>query len=839
MDSFANNLIDEPVLESLPNGSDVSRVVVPLFQVTYINSSGFGVYVCEDKYENQFTIKGSFVSPLILGQTYKVDGKVSSYSSRYGMEKQISVEKVKNVKPLNKKGIISYLQTLKGLKQRAYDIYDMYGDSSIEILIDDPMQIANTVKGVGKKSVMDWKEQLEKMKDSQEAITALLGYGLTVKQSKELYTKYGDSVVKRIEDNPYMLSREVRGFGFLSCDIIARNIGYPLKSSHRLQEGIIHILEESTNKGHCYLPENEVLQEAIELLEVRLSEKEMFNIISNSNNDKALYKIGLQSYEVDINRVKDLLESNKYNINKKQKGYLIVDILNDELINEVKMLVLQNRIVVEDDRVYLEKYHSAENIVSMHVNRIVKMEKDISWNIIDELDNYCIKYHINLEDKQREAVLKFSKSTGGFFVLNGHAGCGKTYTLKIILEMLNRMYESIGSSATIELLAPTGKAAKVATSATGIECKTIHRGLGYNPEFGFEFDSNNPLIADIIIVDESSMLDILLAKSLFQAVKNGAKVILLGDTKQLPSVGAGNVLKDLIESNKVVVVTLDVIKRQQGQSGIIKNANAIISGNMIENRIDTGDAYIIERNYSKGVIEGIIESVKRIQNLKGYSLEDIQILCPQRGGSIGVEHMNYVLQGEFNPKDDRNKVLNKRLAIRLDHNKNEVNKIELYFKTGDKVIHIKNNYDIPWYKKVYVGVDSYYKEMGEGYVGITNGECGVIEEIIKEKDSENNTITKVVVCYEDKYIIYEDGVLELDHAYALTIHKSQGSQWPAVISPMMMQNYVMLDNNLFYTAYTRAQSFVVTVGEPRAIEHAINTHRSRKRYTSLKKLLVA
>lgn len=701
------------------------------------------------------------------------------------------------------------------------------------MLINDPMQVAKKVKGIGAKLVLDWQKQLEKMKDSQITITTLLEYGLTVKQAKKLYEKYKDVIVKRIEDNPYILSREVKGFGFLSCDRIARNIGYSSKSSYRLQEGIIHILEKATNSGHCYLPYDEMIDESIELLRIRLTAQEMNEFRVKHSNDFE-YTIGNKSYVINFNKMVSCL--NSYNNSSKRSNdrerYLIIDITKEDIIDELKILKLQNRIVIKDKRVYLEEYYDAEMSVARHVNRIIDSEIMIPWDTRATLEKYCKDENIELEEKQKEAVIEFASSTGGFHILNGSAGCGKTFTLKVILQLLRNACYKPDEIVNMMLLAPTGKASKVATKATGMECKTIHRGLGYNPEFGFAYNEINPLEADVIIVDESSMLDILLAEKLFQAVKNGAKVILLGDTKQLPSVGAGNVLKDLIECSKIKVVTLDVIKRQGKQSGIIKNANLIIDGKMIVNRDDTKDAYIIKREAPKGVQEAIIQSIKRIQAVNGYSLAEIQVLCPQKGGSIGVEYMNYLLQETFNHNSDENKVLNKKLAIRLDPKKDVITKINLYFKKGDKVIHIKNNYDILWYKKSYFG----YEPMGEGFTGITNGECGVIEEIRKGKNEDGETITEVIVKYDDMYIIYDE-TNEIDHAYALTIHKSQGSQFKAVITPIMMQNYMMLDNNLFYTAYTRAESFVVTIGQENAIQHAVKTYRSRERYTSLKEAI--
>lgn len=829
-----NNDKDTVNLFILPDGTETKVTVVPLFQIAYIEDSGFGAYSCEDEVENQFTIKGTFMQPLVIGQTYLAEGKVSSYDSKYGPEKQLTVEKIRNTKPMNEKGIISYLQTLKGLKTRAYDIYEIYGDKSIDILMENPMDVANTVPGVGRKSVMSWQEQLEKMKDSQETMMALLNFGLTIKESKKLYEKYGDSVIQKIEGNPYILSKEVKGFGFLTCDRIARNIGYSPKSLDRIEEGVIHILEESTNEGHIYLPSNELVKKATDLLAIRLTIQEMNQFLKEYKTDFK-YEIGDNLYDVSYEDMAKCL--NQYNNaskwNQDKLRYIVVEISDDEVIQGINILKLQNRIIVQKEKIYIEELYQAEQEVAKHVRRIMQTEHKIDWDVKSELDKYCINNNIELEDRQKESVINFSSSTGGFFILNGHAGCGKTFTLKVILEMLGVLYTKLNKTARIALLAPTGKASKVATKATNIECLTVHRRLGYNPQQGFEHDESNPLEEDIVIIDESSMLDTLLSKNLFSAVKNGSKVILLGDTKQLPSVGAGNILSDLIESKKIDIVTLNVVKRQGEQSGIIKNANAIIEGKMIESREDTKDAYIIKRETSEGVHEAIIQSIKRIQEIKGYSLSEIQLLCPQRAGAIGVEYMNYLLQQTFNPDKGGNKILNKNLLVKLDPQKTEVKNLKLNFTEGDKVIHIKNNYDMPWYKKTSLG----YEDMGEDFSGITNGECGVIEEIRKVRDNDGTMNNEVIVKYDDMYIVYDDGVKEIDHAFALTIHKSQGSQWPAVIIPMMMQNYIMLDNNLFYTAYTRASEFSTIIGQEKAMNHAVKTYRSRERYTTLKEIL--
>lgn len=407
----------------------------------------------------------------------------------------------------------------------------------------------------------------------------------------------------------------------------------------------------------------------------------------------------------------------------------------------------------------------------------------------------------------------------------------------LILETAKRLYKkSLGRNKNLEIMvfAPTGKASKVASKSTGMDCITVHRGLGYNPQGGFEYNEDNPLQADIIVCDESSMLDISLARYLFSAIKAGTKVILMGDTKQLPSVGAGNVLKDLIESNIVRVITLNVIKRQGLLSGVIKNANNIIEGKMVRTYEDTKDAYVIKRQTIKGCQKAIVDSIKRLLQFNEYTLDEIQLLIPQRKGSLGTYLFNYLLQEEFNPGNNNNKVLSKKFEARPDETSSSI-EFKLYFKKGDKVIHIKNNYDIEHYIKLPTG---HYKKIDK--TGITNGECGVIEDIItipgKQKGDET---TRIIVRYEDIYVFYDDNFNELEHSYALTIHKSQGSAWKAVIIPVMTQHWNMLDANLLYTAWTRARKFGVIVGSEKALRHAIATHKSRNRYTNLKERLVS
>lgn len=821
--------IKQNALEAYKNNEKVTKTVIPTFQVLFKEDTGFGIYICEDEEERTLTIKGTFISELIIGQTYLAEGKVTTYKG----EKQLTVSNIRNVKPVNKRGIIAYLQTLKGLKSKAELIYEKFGAKSIDILMEDPMKVAESIKGIGKKSVLSWKEQLEKMKDSQVTISTLLGYGLSIAQAKKLYDQYKDEIVQKIEENPYFLSLEVKGYGFEKCDRIARAIGHNPKSRFRIQEGIIHVLKEAISEGHCFLPSNELIQKSKELLDVKLTYQEMMKLLSEGKEKEELeYAIGEYMYRILYNDLRKQFEmyANEKNVKKKDSlRYVVVSISKEEIEEQLKELVLQQRIVCEDNKVYLNFLYYDEQKVAQRVCLLAK-ETPFSHPIEleKELDEYLKQNHISLEEMQRKAVLEFSKYRGGFYILNGSAGCGKTFTLKIILKILELQYRKNGLSFEVKVFAPTGKASKVATKSTGMECMTVHRGLGYNPQTGFFYNEDEPLEADVVVVDESSMLDITLAKHLLSAISPGTKVIFLGDTKQLPSVGAGNVLCDLIDSGIVKVVTLNVVKRQGSMSGIIRNANKIIQGKMISTCEDTKDAYILYRQTPEGIQKAILDSMKRILTFDGYTLEDIQVLCPQRTGTVGTYMLNYLIQQEFNPHTDGLTVLNKKFEIVRDPKKGK-EVISLFFKKGDKVIHTKNNYDMTWYVKK---DNDYIKD--DSMIGITNGECGIIEDIVITKDKNGEDITRIIVRYEDRYVFYDGNFDELDHAYVLTIHKSQGSQWKAVILLITKQHFMMLDNNIFYTGYTRAELFNVVIGQPEAIAYAIKTYKSRYRYTNLK-----
>lgn len=851
-EKIENDSIDN-VLKDLKNGTPIKKNIIPKYEKFFKSDNGFGIYKCydaNDDTENTFTIKGNFISELIIGQTYEIEGKICTNTYLGIDEKQININKIHVIKPVNKKGIISYLQTLKGLKSKANLIYDVYKEDSIEILIKDPLEVVKRIKGIGKKNALSWQEQLKALQGSQATITRLLDYGLTIKQSRKLYNQYNDKIIDMIEKNPYCLAHEVKGYAFKSCDRIAKNMGYDLRSRFRISEGIMFVLNEASFEGHCYLPLDVLIERTQDALSCKLTVNEMIEI-SKSNNEFEEYYVGLQKFNVDVNKVKELLNlyRNEKDYNKKEKfKYKLLDIEEYEIVLQFEELKEKNRIIIEQKdneknedtinnnykniKVYLINLYYDELSVTYNILRLSNEEKfNNLFKLEEELDYYLKNNKISLEDKQREAVLNFANTKGGFYVLNGSAGCGKTFTLKIILDMLRLQFQKSYVKFKVLAFAPTGKASKVAAKATQLPCCTVHRGLGYNPTEGFTFNKTNPLDANVVLIDESSMLDITLTKYLLEAIKNGTKVIFIGDIKQLPSVGPGNVLKDIIESGEVKTTTLNVVKRQDLLSDILRNANNIINKLMLVNYNNTKDAFVMFKENPYDVQDYIIRSIKRIQKIKNFDLEDIQVLCPQKNSLIGTIIMNYIIQQEFNPDNNEVVALNKKFELKT---RTEHKEVCLYYKKNDKVIHIKNNYDMEWYVKDNFG--KYIKD--DEFTGITNGETGVIEDIVKEKDINGDLFTRIIVKYDNKYVFYDDVFDELEHAYALTIHKSQGSQWKAVVIPIMNLNFIMLDNNLLYTAYTRAEEFNVVIGQKSAISYAIKNSKIITRYTSLKDRLI-
>lgn len=817
-----NSLVEDTLLNRYNCGDIVKIKGICIKELYYDGIKEFGIYRVENTDGEKFKVKGGFSNPLVEGQTYSFSGIVAEYK----MEKQLAVKEYYPCKPLNKKGIIAYLQTLYGLKSKAEQIYDVFGDDSIKVLMEDPMKVASSIKGIGKKSVVKWQVQLKELEEDQYLYIKLLGYGVSEKNATTLLKKYGARIVELIEKNPYMLMKEIRGYGFLKCDKLALENGLSPNSDVRIQAGIIHTLKEFSNEGNCYCPYNELVEKVCDKISISLSYREMISLLNKSkHNSTTKFKYCNAEYDIDIATLSDTIEAySKATLKEKSKHrYKLFELDKIQIDTCIKTLLIDREIYLDKGRVYLKNLYEAEVSFAKKIRELTVYKEFYKRNVVEQiLNEICKEKGYELEEKQREACIEFNLYKTGIFILNGSAGTGKTFTLNLILEVSKRLRNKDNN---ILLVAPTGKASKVAQKSTGRECSTIHRALGYC-EGGFAKCEDEPFDEEIIVCDESGMINIELGNSFAKAIQNNSKLILMGDIQQLPSVGAGNVLKDLLECGAVKVITLNVPKRQDVLSGININANRIISGNMIRSELKTKDFYVLQKNEIETVKDCVIKSIQRLLTYPGYTLEDIQVLLPQRAGSLGVNMFNYLLQKQFNYNGTTGNKVSKFKFEARERENSPIKEYELFICEGDKVIHTQNNYNMIVYKKTKYGLI-------EHGVGITNGECGVVETITKDKKGYT-----IIVRYEDFYVKY-DSVDEIELCYATTIHKSQGSAWKAIILPVVMQHFQMLSSNILYTGITRAREFCAVIGSSKAINTAINTRTAMDRYTGLAERICA
>jgi len=771
-------------LKELDANEHIKREAVVYEELYYDDETRYGAYVCQEDERYYYVINGTFPFRLKKDITYTIEGKVALYKEG----KQIKVSSISLTRALSLEGIVLLLQSLDGLDKRAHAIVERYKSDTIDIVKQSPHRVAAEISGISLKQAEQWSRQLDALGGNAELLARLQSWGISLNASKKLIAELGNEVDGLIMLNPYLLSKVVRGYGFRRCDVIAMELGLDMSSLSRQLAAIAYVLREASYDGHCYLQRNLLLDRLKSTLDLPETATSTTGGISFSRAEL------------------------------------------DKLLTQC---IQQGKLMEEEDRIYLPKLYRAELKVAAQILRLLLHPAMTFPSAQSELESYLARKRLKLEKKQLQAVTSFSGQSGGMYILNGSAGCGKTFTLNIILDILEQQYTSLGLPFEVRLFAPTGKAAKVAAKATGRECTTIHRGLSYNPQEGFQFNEKNPLPVDCVVIDESSMLDIMLASQLFSALPKHCKVILLGDTKQLPSIGAGNVLGDLIASEVIPVVTLDVVKRQGKDSGIVANATKIIAGEIPPAEADTSDAFIIRQPDAARTHIMLLRSIQRLMNARGLSIEEIQVLCPQRKGEGGTYVLNWLIQQHFNGKQDGLRIENcKFTKIGIDGESAdpaaESQQLTLYFTRGDKVIHTVNNYSKVWYAKDDNGEYIENKEL----LGITNGECGVIEEIYLEA-TEQGEEPVVVVRYEDGYVKYSEGLDELDHCYAMTVHKSQGSQWKAVIMIVLDEHRHMLNNSIFYTGYTRAQQFVCVIGQDFAIRHAITNFNHTERNSSL------
>lgn len=809
--------------ENFKAGERVKLSVTPIYEIYYNN--GFGIYSSLLENGAEMVMKGNFPLPLNLQQVYEIEGKIVLR----GFNKQIEVSSYKAVAPKGAYKVVTYLQQLSGLNKRAEAIYDAFGDKSINILKKAPEQVANAIKGVSIKKAKEWQRQLLDKEAEEKDILYLLNLGLSAKQAAQLHENYGSKIRKQISKNPYILLsvKGVSNYGFLKCDELARKMGFDFAHTDRIKEGLVYCLKEAGGAGHTYLPKEILVEKMKEVLGVRLTFTQMRSFLKSNEDEITLYsrtfKIDREDLEERVKKIDSLQKESA----KEKYRYPLFSVEDKHIQTALSELEQEGVIYIHSNRIALEKYEQSEMSIAKDLFRLSKAtDWKVPFNTEVELTKYLKENRIELESKQKEAVLRFAGKDGSIQALIGSAGTGKTFVLKIILALLEKVFKANKRPFKVKILTPTGKAARIASKATGFEAETIHRGLEYNPNEGFQRNRSNPIDATILVVDESSMMDASLAASLFRAIKTGTKVILMGDLKQLPSVAAGNVLRDLVNSNVIDKVVLEVVKRQGALSGIIKNANHIIAGEMMETCEETKDSFIINEEDDQMIQAKTIASIKRLLTFPGYTLEDIQVLVPQKRGSIGVYELNALIQSHFNQNRSGEKIRN----LHAD-------KIQLFFMKGDKVIHIKNNYNVVWHDKTLLGYSA------QQHTGITNGETGVIEDIDTVFVTENGVPKKkkrIIVKYEDGYVFYHEGdeIKEINHAYCMSIHKSQGSQWKAVILPVSSQHAFFLDRNLIYTGWTRSQLFGTVIGPKRTLSMSIKKDKSIERFTQLQDFLI-
>ncbi len=682
-------------------------------------------------------------------QEYSVQGEWTVHP-KFG--KQFKIESIHEIIPTTTSGIEKYLASgvIEGIgKVTAKKIVEFFGEDTIKIL-DSNIEKLEEIPGIGKKRINTIMKSYLEQRVTKDIIIFFQSYGITVNMAMKIYKKFGVNCINIVNDNPYILTEYISGIGFRTADSIAKSLGIEKDSLFRIKSGVIYIINEFCAIGNTFIPMDRLRDKGMKLLE-----------INSEKFDEGVYE-------------------------------LIID-------GKIKVEVVDNI-----DAVYNMSYLYLEMSVTRKIVELATTNYDkLSLNVNEKINDFESKANIKLANSQKEAI------EGAFFngieVITGGPGTGKTTIINCIVSI----FESLGLK--VFMAAPTGRAAKRMAEATGREAKTIHRLLeigSYSEEEVDEIENETSAIeCDVLIVDEASMVDISLMNALLKAMQVGTRIIIVGDVDQLPSVGPGNVLRDIIESDAVKVVRLNEIFRQGQESMIVQNAHLINEGKMPILNTKNSDFYLERAADSEVMLEKIIGLVKtRLPkfNVEWDSVRDIQVLSPMRKGIMGIDNLNIQLQQVLNPKSK---------------DKDEVEIKDMIFRVGDKVMQIKNNYTLKWSKN----------NSSEEGKGVFNGDVGYITEINEDED-------KITVCFEDDKIVeYEESDLdEITLAYAVTIHKSQGSEFPVVIMPMFMGPPLLMNRNLLYTGITRAKKLVVLVGNSKVVEFMKDNNRSFERYSGLK-----
>ena len=685
------------------------------------------------------------------GQNLKITGSWVNHS-QFG--KQFKVEECEEILPTSKDGIEKYLSSgiIQGIGPvTAKKIVNKFGEDTLNIL-DNNIERLKEIEGIGKKKLETIIDSYREQRELKNITIFLQTHGLSVNQCLKIYKKYGASSVDTVKNNPYILCDEISGIGFKTSDKIARSLGIEVDSPFRIQSGIRYVINEFCANGHTFMPKDELIKEAS-------------NVLTVSG---------------------DIIEEN---------------IKNAALDRKIKLEKVNDK----EGVFTIPNYYCELGITNRILTLAISNFQDISVDVDHLILQFEKKNNITFAESQKDAII--SAFQNGIEIITGGPGTGKTTIIKCIIEI----FETCGLK--VLLGAPTGRAAKRMSESTGKEATTIHRmldmGVFEKEESVFVTNAEeHSLEADVVIIDEASMIDITLMNALLKSIKVGTILFIVGDVDQLPSVGAGNVLNDFIESGFTKVVRLKEIFRQGKESMIVVNAHKINKGEMPKLNEKGTDFFFIRNDIQEGILNTIIDLINtRLPkfNSNWDKLKSIQVLVPMKKGVLGVTNLNEKIQNVLNPKAPYKKEKEFRSMI---------------FREGDKVMQIKNNYSLKWTRIAGKGEH-------EG-LGVFNGDMGFIENI----DLEGKKLS--IIFDDERKVIYDFMYLdELDLAYAITIHKSQGSEFPVVIIPAYMGAPLLMNRNLLYTGITRAKEMVVVVGIPKALKYMVDNTRSMERYSSL------
>lgn len=722
--------------------------------IVYQSESGYTVFhmVSEgDEITCVGTLKG-----LTVGETIEAEGEGITHPV-YGAQFKVVTYKV--IPPEDAESMRRYLASgaIKGIGAAMADrIIKKFGADTFRIMEEEPERLVE-VKGISERIAREISAQMEEKKELRSALVYLQQFGISNTLAVKIYQTYQERLYQVMQTNPYRLAEDINGVGFKMADEIAGKIGIHTDSDYRISSGVLYVLMQALQEGHTYLPLEILLERSEQLLGVPAAAVE--TMLSNMMMDK---KIVIKQAE------------------------------------DVRM-------------VYASRYYYMELNCARMLHELNTSVEYISpareKKILQEIEDLSDQLGIVLDELQTRAVLESVKN--GLFILSGGPGTGKTTTINTMI----KYFEQQGLD--ILLGAPTGRAAKRMTEATGYEARTIHRMLELNGALDednkgarFERNMENPLEADVIIIDEMSMVDLTLFQALLQAICSGTRLILVGDVDQLPSVGPGQILRDLMRSECFPMVVLDHIFRQAATSDIIVNAHRINKGLTISLDNKSKDFFFLERNDVNVIYKHMIQLIReKLPKYVNADSMDIQVLTPMRKGTLGVEQLNQILQQYLNPPDSTKK----------EHQAGST-----VFREGDKVMQVRNNYQLEW------EIVSRYNIPIDRGVGVFNGDVGRVLEIREHAEQ------MVVEFEEGRKVTYPfSGLEELELAYAITIHKSQGSEYPAVIMPLLTGPRMLFNRNLLYTGVTRARNCVTILGSRETVEYMVANGSQHHRYTSL------